>query len=59
MNEGQIARFAGELEGWCFDEVRALGAEGNAARFRNEFRDMYDWPVQNSGSWFPISLPIL
>ena len=25
-----------------FREVRALGVEGNVARFRNEFRDLYD-----------------
>ena len=42
VNEGRIARFAGVLEAWSFDEVRELGVEGNVARFRNEFRDMYD-----------------
>ena len=26
----------------CFDEERALGAEGNVARFRNALRDMHD-----------------
>ena len=41
-NEGRIARFAEELEGWDFDEERALGAEGNVAKFRNGFRDLYD-----------------
>ena len=40
VNERRIGRFAEELEGWCFDEERALGAEGNVARFRNGFRDM-------------------
>ena len=42
MNEGRIARFAEELEGWSFDEEREVGAEGNVGRFRNEFRDLYD-----------------
>ena len=42
VNERRIGRFAGELEAWRFDAVRAVGAEGNVARFRNEFRDMYD-----------------
>ena len=42
VNEGRIERFAEELRGWSYDEERALGAEGNVARFRNAFRDMYD-----------------
>ena len=42
MNEGRIRRFAGRLEDWAFDEVRAMGVEANVARFRNSFRDMYD-----------------
>ena len=42
VNGGRIARFAERLGGWSFDEVRALGAEANVGRFRNEFRDMYD-----------------
>ena len=37
-----MARFAEELRGWSFDEERALGVEGNIARFRNGFRDLYD-----------------
>ena len=39
MNEGRICRFAEELEGWSFDEVRVLGV---VARFRNLFRDLYN-----------------
>ena len=42
VNESRMARFAEELQGWSFDEERALGAEGNVARFRNGFRDLYD-----------------
>ena len=42
MNLGRIARFAEELRGWDFDEEGPLGAEGNVARFRNGFRDLYD-----------------
>ena len=42
VNERRIGRFAEELGGWSFDVERALGAEGNVARFRNGFRDMYD-----------------
>ena len=42
VNEGRIGKFAEVMEGWSFDEVRAVGAEGNVARFRNEFRDLYD-----------------
>ena len=42
MNEGRIRRFADSLDAWSFDEERALGVEGNVARFRNSFRDMYD-----------------
>ena len=42
MNEGRIRRFAGRLEAWSFDEERQLGVEGNIARFRNKFRDLYD-----------------
>ena len=42
MDEGRIQRFADRLGRWEFDEARALGAEANVARFRNEFRDMYD-----------------
>ena len=42
VNEGRIARFAEELRGWSFDVERGLGVEGNVARFRNGFRDLYD-----------------
>ena len=42
MNEERIGRFAERLEAWSFDEERALGVEGNVARFRNSFRDLYD-----------------
>ena len=42
VNEARIGRFAERLEAWSFDEERALGGEGNVARFRNSFRDMYD-----------------
>ena len=42
INEGRIAGFAEELRAWSFDESRALGVEANVARFRNEFRDLYD-----------------
>ena len=42
INQGRISRFAEDLRAWNFDEVRALGAEANVARFRNEFRDKYD-----------------
>ena len=42
VNEGRIKRFAEVLESWSFDEVRAEGIENNVARFRNEFRDLYD-----------------
>ena len=42
VNEARIGRFAARLEAWSFDEERALGTEGNIARFRNTFRDMYD-----------------
>ena len=42
VNERRIGKFKEELEGWSYEVERALGVEGNAARFRNEFRDMYD-----------------
>ena len=42
VNEARIGRFAERLEAWSFDEERALGVEGNVARFRNSFRDLYD-----------------
>ena len=42
VNEERIGRFGERLEAWSFDEERALGVEGNVARFRNAFRDLYD-----------------
>ena len=42
INEGKILRFAEDLNEWTFDEARALGVEANVARFRNEFRDLYN-----------------
>ena len=42
VNEGRIGRFAGRLEGWAFDEVRAMGIEANVAVFWNELWDIYD-----------------
>ena len=42
INDRRIARFAEELQGWCFDIEHSLGAEGNIARFRNSFTDMYN-----------------
>ena len=42
LNGSRMARFAEDLQGWDFDEERALGAEGNVAKFRNGFRDLYD-----------------
>ena len=42
VNEGRIGRFAERLGAWSYDEVRALGVEGNVAEFRNAFHDMYD-----------------
>ena len=35
-------RFAEGLKEWSFDVTRSLGVEGNVARFRNGFRDLYD-----------------
>ena len=42
VNEARISRFAEDLKAWTFDETRALGVEANVAKFRNEFRDLYD-----------------
>ena len=42
VNEERVRRFAERMEGWSFDEVRALAVEANVATFRNEFSDMYD-----------------
>ena len=62
INEAKIRRFADELESWSFDEIRAQGVEANVARFRNEFRDMYNsffpW-VDNKGSRKDLEKPWL
>ena len=50
VTEARVRHFAEELEGWVFDEVRALGVEANVGRFRNEFRDMYD----NAFPWVKV-----
>ena len=42
VNEGRIVGFSERLEAWSFDAERAMGVEANVARFRNEFRDLYD-----------------
>ena len=42
VNEGRIRRFRDDMQAWTFDEIRAQGIEANVARFRNEFRDLYD-----------------
>ena len=42
VNEARILRFAEDLGEWTFDEARAMGVEANVAKFRNEFRDLYD-----------------
>ena len=42
MNEGRMRRFAEDIEAWTWDEERAQGIEANVARFRNEFRDLYN-----------------
>ena len=42
ISERRITRFSEELQGWCFDIEHSLGAEGNIARFRNSFTDMYN-----------------
>ena len=42
INEGKVRKFAERLAAWSFDKVRSLGVEGNVARFRNSFRDLYD-----------------
>jgi hypothetical protein len=50
VNESRMVDFAIALDSWGFRELRALGAEDNAARFRNEFRDMYNvaFPVREN-----------
>ena len=42
VNERRIEMFGERLKSWSFDEIRFQGIEANVARFRNEFRDMYD-----------------
>ena len=42
VTEHRIVKFAEELEAWSFDEERAKGIEYNVAKFRNQFRDMYN-----------------
>jgi hypothetical protein len=43
-----MADFAIALDSWDFRELRALGVVDNVARFRNEFRDLYNavFPVK-------------
>jgi hypothetical protein len=45
----RMVDFAIALDSWDFRELLALGAEDNAARFRNKFRDMYNmaFPVKD------------
>ena len=42
LNAGRISRFAEELQSWSFDIQHSLGPEGNIARFRNGFGDLYN-----------------
>ena len=42
VNQGRIERFSEALSEWYFDVERAVGVEGNVARFRNGFRDLYN-----------------
>ena len=42
VTEHRIAQFADQLKAWSFDEERAKGIDYNVAKFRNEFRDMYN-----------------
>jgi predicted nucleotidyltransferase len=48
VNERRMVDFAIALDSWDFRELRALGTVDNAARFRNEFRDLYNvvFPVR-------------
>ena len=50
VTEHRIARFAEQLETWSFDEERAKGVDYNVAKFRNQFRDMYNenFPIAES-----------
>jgi hypothetical protein len=40
VNKRRMVDFAVALDSWDFRELRALGVEDNAARFRNELRDL-------------------
>ena len=42
INGQRIMRFKEDLLHWTFDEERQKGIEYNVAKFRNEFRDLYD-----------------
>ena len=42
VNERRISGFAEDLKGWCFDVQQTLGVNGNIARFRNGFSDLYN-----------------
>jgi hypothetical protein len=48
VDERRMVVFAIALDSWDFRELRALGTVDNTARFRNEFRDMYNvaFPVK-------------
>jgi hypothetical protein len=48
VNKRRMVDFAVALDPWDFRELRALGVEDNAARFRNEFQDLYNvaFPVK-------------
>jgi hypothetical protein len=42
VTKERMTNFALILESWDRRELRAVGVEGNVARFRNEFRDVYN-----------------
>ena len=42
VTEHRIAKFAEQLKAWSYDEERAKGIDYNVAKFRNQFRDMYN-----------------
>jgi hypothetical protein len=48
VNERRMVDFVIALDSWDFRELRAFGVEDNAARFRNEFRELYNvaFPVK-------------
>jgi hypothetical protein len=50
VNERRMVDFAIALDLWDFRELRALGVEDNAARFRKKFWDMYNvaFPVKQN-----------